>query len=565
MITIETRKRVSNVWGGHQNYRKRRKYFVTTPIIHTKIMATTQHHPYHPIIYVRGFAATQTEIEETVADPYMGFNIGSTKVRTAWTGDVKRFYFESPLVRLMSDHKYEDVFVDGDDLVAAENAGQPVPYRCIVIYRYYDEASKDFGDGKTSPIESFARGLNSLILRLRERTCANKDNHVTPKDFRVHLVAHSMGGLVCRAFLQNPDLGSDDARRAVDKLFTYATPHNGIDMRIVRNVPGWLSFGDINNFNREKMAKYLAVPNSDDVSIVKNFPPERIFNLVGTNPRDFTVAGGISAWAAGDASDGLVRIENATTHGTGPDGKEVSSPRAFVHRSHSGHYGIVNSEEGYQNLTRFLFGKLRVDGILDIDDITLPAEIQKAHEEGKTVRASYQFEIAASVRGCQWQITRREVRENSAIFRSYNELFPGKDNTKRAPDRTKSPHLFSLFLDPSKSLKTSRSVSFVFDIKVLVPDYVVDGTLFLKRHYEGGFIFREMILVEALPDKAEPTGWRIKYGYQDINPCKPGVTAETRALLKADPSKGLTFDIPIKQNISPGLRGTLRIEVRPWS
>jgi hypothetical protein len=38
---------------------------------------------HHPIIYVRGFAATQGEIEETVADPYMGFNIGSTKLRTA--------------------------------------------------------------------------------------------------------------------------------------------------------------------------------------------------------------------------------------------------------------------------------------------------------------------------------------------------------------------------------------------------------------------------------------------------------------------------------------------------
>jgi PGAP1-like protein len=310
-------------------------------------MVTTQH-PYHPIIYVRGFAATQGEIEETVADPYMGFNIGSTKTRVAWTGDVKRFYFESPLVRLMSDHGYEDVFVDGDDLLAAERADHPIPYRCIVIYRYYDEASKDFGDGKTPPIEHFAKGLGNLILRLREKTSANKDNKITPNDFRVHLIAHSMGGLVCRAFLQNPNLGSAEARGAVDKLFTYATPHNGIDMRIVRNVPGWLSFGDINNFNREKMAKYLAVPKGDDVSVVKNFPPERIFNLVGINPGDYTVAGGLSAWAAGDASDGLVRIENATTHGPGLDGKDVSSPRAFVHRSHSGHYGIVNSEEGYQ-------------------------------------------------------------------------------------------------------------------------------------------------------------------------------------------------------------------------
>jgi len=528
-------------------------------------MTTASQHPYHPIIYVRGFAATQGEIEETVADPYMGFNIGSTKARVAWTGDVKRFYFESPLVRLMSDHEYEDVFVDGDDLVAAERADHPVPYRSIIIYRYYDEASKDFGDSKTPPIEHFAKGLGNLILRLREKVCANKENKITPKDFRVYLVAHSMGGLVCRAFLQNPKLSSAEARGAVDKLFTYATPHNGIDMRIVRNVPGWLSFGDINNFNRERMAKYLAVPKGDDVSIVKNFPPERIFNLVGTNPRDYTVGGGISAWAAGDASDGLVRIENATTHGPGSDGKDVTSPRAFVHRSHSGHYGIVNSEEGYQNLTRFLFGALRVDGILDIDDITLPVEVQKAHEDGKTIRASYQFEIAASVRGCQWQMTRREARENSAIFRSYGELFPGKDHTKRAPDRTKSPHLFSLFLDPDKSVKASKSVSFAFDIKVLVPDYVVDGLLFMKRHYEGGFIYRELLLVEAFPDETAPAGWRIKYGYQDMNPGKPGVDAETRPLIKGKPNAGIAFDIPIEQKARPGLRGTLRIEARPWS
>jgi hypothetical protein len=528
-------------------------------------MTTTSQHPYHPIIYVRGFAATQGEIEDTVADPYMGFNIGSTKSRLAWTGDVKRFYFESPLVRLMSDHKYEDVFVDGDDLLAAEHADNSIPYRCIIIYRYYDEASKDFGDGKTPPIEHFAKGLDKLILRLREKICANKDNKMMPADFRVHLVAHSMGGLVCRAFLQNSKLGSAEARAAVDKLFTYATPHNGIDMRIVRNVPGWLSFGDVNNFNRDKMAEYLDVPKGDDVSVVKNFPPERIFNLVGTNPRDYSVAGGASAWAAGDASDGLVRIENATTHGPGPDGKDVTSPRAFVCRSHSGHYGIVNSEEGYQNLTRFLFGALRVDGILDIDDITLPVEVQKAHDERKTVRASYQFEVAASVRGCQWQMTRREVRENSAIFRSYSQLFPGKDGTTRVPDRAMSPHLFSLFLDPRKSVKTSKSVSFAFDLKVLVPDYEVDGVLFLTRHYEGGFIFRELILVEALPDETAPGGWRVKYGYQDINPGKPGVDAESRPLLSGDATVGLAFDIPIEQKARPGMRGKLRIEARQWT
>lgn len=525
---------------------------------------STNLHPYHPIIYVRGFAATQGEIEATVADPYMGFNIGSTKARTVWTGEVRRFFFESPLVRLMGDHGYADVFVDGDDMVASDRPSPPIPYRSVVIFRYYDVASADFGTLKGAPpIPYFARELDRLIVRLRDKVCANPANQVAPEDFRVHLVAHSMGGLICRAFLQNTQLGSAAARRAVDKLFTYATPHNGIDMRIVRNVPGWLTFGDVDNFNRDKMAKYLDVPAGNDVSVVTHFPPERVFNLIGTNPKDYAVAGGLSAWAAGEASDGLVRIENATTHGPGPDGADVTSPRAFVHRSHSGPYGIVNSEEGYQNLTRFLFGKLRVDGILDIDDISLPDEVEAAFKEGKTVKASYQFEAAVSVRACPWQMTRRELRENSAIFRTYDELFPGKPGTTRRPDRTKSPHLFSVFLDPRRSVEASGSVSFAFDLKVLVPDYEVDGLLFLKRHYEGGFILQRRIIIEAFPDAAAVGGWRVTYGYQDINAGQPGIEAKSHPLPGDAP--GLGFAIPIAQETRPGLTGTLRLEARPWS
>ena len=105
-------------------------------------------------------------------------------------------------------------------------------------------------------------------------------------------------------------------------------------------------------------------------------------------------------------------------------------------------------------------------------------------------------------------------------------------------------------------------MSFAFDLKVLVPDYEVDGVLFLKRHYEGGFILRELILVEAFPDKEALGGWRIKYGYQEDNPGKPGVVAETHALL-GEP--GLAFDIPLEQKVRPGFTGRLRIEARPWS
>jgi len=559
-----------------------------------------KHHPYHPIIYVRGFAATHDEIEETVADPYMGFNLGSTKTRQVWDGKLRKFFFESPLVRLKdeivwlaeddkmtrSDRRYDDVYVDGDDLTAPD-VGDPtqpqrpditLPYQSIVVFRYYDEASEAFGSGNTRPIEHFAKGLSDLILRLKVLVCRKGgddpitgdplDNDVAPEDFRVYLVAHSMGGLVCRAFLQNPDLGSPDARSAVNKLFTYATPHNGIDLRIVRNVPGWASFGDVNNFNREKMAGYLgltaAAPaaNVDDVSVVRNFPPDRIFNLVGTNPSDYLVLSGLSAWAAGEASDGLVRIANATTHGPSPNGGDTTSPRAFAHRSHSGHYGIVNSEEGYQNLTRFLFGSLRVDGILDIDKLTLPKEI----ENEPSVRASYHFEIVATVRGCQWQLHRRTVRENSAIHRLYDDLFPSK-NGRRDPDRTQSPHLFSIFLDPSKSVKedqpiSKRSVAFAFDLSVLVPDYQIDGVLWLKRHFEGGYLYRELILVEATPSEKAPGGWAVSYGFQSKTPNKATKKAQTRPL-PGEP--GITFDIEVVQDKQPGIDATLRIEARTWN
>ena len=36
--------------------------------------------PYFPIIYVRGYAMTEGERDETAADPFCGFNLGSTVV-----------------------------------------------------------------------------------------------------------------------------------------------------------------------------------------------------------------------------------------------------------------------------------------------------------------------------------------------------------------------------------------------------------------------------------------------------------------------------------------------------
>ena len=554
------------------------------------------HAPYHPIIYVRGFAGTQGEIEDTVGDPYMGFNIGSTKSRQVWDGKMRRYYFESPLVRLkdepiwkpgpagptLSDARYDDVYVNGEDLTAPhpDDPKRPLrsditlPYQSITILRYYDDASADFGDGVAHPIEQFAQGLSDLILRLRTLVCRKGgkhpirdgetlDNDVDEADFKVYLVAHSMGGLVCRAFLQNPALGSAQARQAVDKIFTYATPHNGIDLRIVRNVPGWSALGEATNFNRERMASYLGLAQgTTEVAQLKGIAPERVFNLVGTNPADYLVAKGLSSWAVGESSDGLVRMDNATTFAIAGD-KRVDSPRAYAHRSHSGQYGVVNSEEGFQNLTRFLFGSVRADGFLDVFDVTLPDEVQAAYlKNNDSVRASYRFEIVAALRGSQWQLHRRVVRENSAIQRTYDELFPKGADGRRAPDSSSSPHLFSVFLDPAKSQLRHQSVAFAFDVAILVPDYEIDGVLWLKRHFEGGYLVRKLIIVEATRDANAPAGWRLEYGFQTDSPN----VANTPANAVLD-GGALKFAIPVESppNAKPGVRGQLRIEIRQWT
>ncbi|RAN85856.1 hypothetical protein B5P41_32640, partial [Bacillus sp. SRB_28] len=74
--------------------------------------------PFYPIIYVRGYAMTQREINETTADPCNGFNLGSTMLRASASQKERprKFYFESPVIRLASEFGYSDVFEQGLDI-----------------------------------------------------------------------------------------------------------------------------------------------------------------------------------------------------------------------------------------------------------------------------------------------------------------------------------------------------------------------------------------------------------------------------------------------------------------
>lgn len=340
-----------------------------------------------PIIYVRGFGGGQSGIDALVEDPFYGFNVGSTHVRVGARGEPSFYQFESPLLRLMLDHGYQ-LEVKGGQLawLQAQPDGE-VSESSIWIHRFYDDAASTYGRAAQDyRLERAAEDLLDLVDLVRRKTSAP----------RVFLVAHSMGGLICRSLIQKviPDRG-ERATDYVDRLFTYATPHGGIQFDVgfglLEKVRDRFGINGADIFGPARMWEYLnptdagALPRDWDPREIPEsaFPKSRVFTLIGTNPQDYDVAFGLSSKAVGVKSDGLVQIENAYVPG---------AKFAYVHRAHSGRYGIVNSEEGYQNLRRFLLGDLEVTA--DLVGLRTPTE-----RGGDARDLVWQAEVELAVRG----------------------------------------------------------------------------------------------------------------------------------------------------------------------
>ncbi len=433
----------------------------------------------YPIIYLRGYAGNQGGVEQTVDDPFYGFNTGSTHVRVGAQGAPQFFAFESPVLRLMTDHGYRDAY--GGGLQPADGgAGRAAPERSIWIHRYYDVTSKTFerarSDVRRLEIEDAAASLAALIASVKAATGAAK----------VVLVGHSTGGLIIRSLLQKGYPEKDvDPTEHVDRVFTYGTPHGGIHfdvpgggvMEWVRDQIGWNNSDD---FGPDRMYEYLtpgvvpgtgAEPGFDARELGEHFPPERFFCLVGSNARDY----GMPQHAVGPQSDGLVQITSAYVRG---------APRAYVHRSHSGRYGLVNSEEGYQNLRRFLFGDVRVDLLLDrLDRIA-----EKVGDEDSYHHA----EAQVALRGLPVLLHDQQLAHHCPIPLEWRKGHEGEPI-----------FLFSLFMIPSLSPEDDRTAR-----------YALRLTVFEMRRHEGFLMFRDHLeqiplwtdnLVVDLPSDAERT------------------------------------------------------------
>ena len=383
--------------------------------------------PFYPIVYVRGYAMRADEREETFYDTYYGFAATSVEKRQApapkyWEADM----FEGQLIRFMKlrDYAYADAVNRG------ENIPPSAPPRSLWVCRFYD---RDYFDDKIRSIEDHARDLRDLVCKEIPDRLKAADVDVGPdnENFKVILIAHSMGGLVCRTLIQNilPFEDKEDPKDWIHRLVTMGSPHRGIELSLIpdfvqRAIAQNLNPFDSNIFSPDRMRQYLKLESDYDVhslgdeQLPQAFPVKRCFCLIGSDHRSY----GAVRYATGSYSDGLVKQSNAYIVAGPNPGKDKdyddqhTAYYANVHRAHSGRRGIVNSYESFENIQRFLFGDIRIR--ISLQNI----EIQTSVEKG--VDAFYDFEFFFSIRKSNAFLHRRQQDPCENAFRFSRDELP---------------------------------------------------------------------------------------------------------------------------------------------
>lgn len=465
--------------------------------------------PYYPIVYVRGYAMRSSEREETFYDTYNGFAATSVEKRNTPPdeGHIGADVFEGQLIRFMKmrDYGYADQVNRGLESFHSN------PSRSIWICRFYDQ---DYISESLRSIEEHAEDLRKLICetipdRLRNTGVNLGEND---KNYKVILIAHSMGGLVCRTLIQNllPKQGQDP-KRWVHRLVTMGTPHGGIELGRIPDfledfVTSRLNPFDANIFKSDRMREYLKLLSNYAANSLgpqdtpTSFPVKRCLCIIGSDYRSYNVTKEVT----GNFSDGLVKQNNAyVVGGEEPADKNKDNYKedqkcfwANVHRAHSGHRGIVNSYESFENIQRFLFGNIKAEMMLD----KLSINVQP---EGGS-RYFYDFEFLFSIRNSSAYLHRREQDpcENAMRY-----------NLENVPQRLP---LHTGFLN--SNLKDESELFSQFSFKFRVVERRVKKGMLWDQEYPDRPIYNETL--------------EMRVG--DIDPGNPGIEVQYRWLSDGD-------------------------------
>lgn len=495
--------------------------------------------PYYPIVYVRGYAMRREDIEETFYDSYYGFATSAVykKQSQASDGYLVPDLFEGQLIRFMKSR-----FDSGDDKpygysdainTDSRHYENSNPSRSIWISRFYDV---DFIQDKVRSIEKHAQELMDLIINKipHQLISLGMDLAEVKNNYKVILIAHSMGGLVCRTLIQNslpnfiaepgqmtPILPVDTIRnpeQLIHKLVTIGTPHKGIDMG---NIPDVLENAvvaainpyDSNIFKPRRMREYLKLDRlyaqdeehegtgfKYDIHSLgeSTFPIHKCLCIIGS---DYGHYSGVK-YATGSFSDGLVKQDRAyVVSGPRPINHEVPYKEentafyANVHRAHSGYHGIVNSYETFENIQRFLFGDMRVR--ISLDNVSIHTKEMDGHDY------FYDFEFALTIRGTGVYLHQRKQDPCENAIRM-----------NRSDVNTQEIFLHNGFLNSKLRRKNDTGSHFIMKFSVL--EYAKKQGWLWDTQYPSRTIYSESLEVRIEYEK-HPESYTTKYSWQSDN------------------------------------------------
>ncbi len=175
---------------------------------------------------------------------------------------------------------------------------------------------------------AFARDLETMTRDLRRAL-----TEWAADTEELHLIGHSLGGILIRAALADPLLPLPPGR-----VVLIATPNQGSDLLV--RMPATLT--------RPLDKAIPALPHlRKGATWLANLPaPERETGVILCTRDDNVLAPATVAmkiWGAGQASDGTVEVENARLPG--------ATDQLTIHRSHS---FILNDRTCHDAITRFL-------------------------------------------------------------------------------------------------------------------------------------------------------------------------------------------------------------------
>lgn len=148
------------------------------------------HAPFHPIIYVRGYALVRARAGRNHGRPLLRLQPGLHRVQRHGRQEPagEEVVFESPVLRLMSDYGYADIYDNGLDIMDGE-------WEAIgalrIIYHFYGQAWPCWCWEAAGYFT--LRGLSELILRVRDLAPAPTPTTSWRPGLSAFLVRHSAG------------------------------------------------------------------------------------------------------------------------------------------------------------------------------------------------------------------------------------------------------------------------------------------------------------------------------------------------------------------------------------